>query len=334
MRELPCLILILVTLAAMPRGSASWENEAAGAVPIYHAADAAAPSVTEHNLLESERFWPYHVALIRPWRPAARAKPLPAGVSGVLIRVEASGPATRHRPPGLWGALSGLVALGRSPAPLLARIDFGREGLHTVPIAETDLLGNANRVRSGGLPKFGPNFVVALGPRLVDASYAAPRALGVREAMRYRGFLAVFADPTADGFAELATALAPRRERSGVLTVLLPQGEHPDAEIHRRLRSLDWTICFVFDYLSAPYTRSLLPESSRLPFLMLQTGEGRVLFQGVWEPEVASDLLRALDDAFGIAASAGAPSEGDRGAGGPALYWRRGAHRGGSLVQP
>jgi hypothetical protein len=37
--------------------------------------------VTERNLLESERFWPYQVELVRPLERAA-ASALPPGTSG------------------------------------------------------------------------------------------------------------------------------------------------------------------------------------------------------------------------------------------------------------
>ena len=68
---------------------------------------------------------------------------------GVLIRVEASG---------------------------LARIDFGRDGLYEVPVGATDLVERANRIRTGELRKMAPNFVLAIGPRLVDSAgaHAAP----------------------------------------------------------------------------------------------------------------------------------------------------------------
>ena len=228
------------------------------------AADDAA--VTEQNLHASERYWPYHVALTKPLHA------LKPGTTGVLIRVEASG---------------------------AARIDFGRDGLHEVPVAATDLVERANRVRRGELSKKAPNFVLALGPRLVDTSSSAPSQFSFARAGEQRGFLTVFADPGAEGFAELAKALAPLAQRDGLLTILLPQGEHPDPEVYGKLRTLEWNVPFVYSHLTGPYTRSLLPAEAARPALMLQTPEGRVLFQSEWKTGVLPELSAALDAALG-----------------------------------
>ena len=93
-----------------------------------------------------------------------------AGNVGVLIRVEASG---------------------------VARIDFGRDGLHEVPVAKTDLVERANRIRTGEAEKLAPNFLLAIGPRLVDSAADALRPLPYAAVAEQRGFLCVFADPGA-----------------------------------------------------------------------------------------------------------------------------------------
>lgn len=227
---------------------------------------AAAPAVTEQNLLASERYWPYHVGLTKPLHA------LKPGTTGVLIRVEASG---------------------------AARIDFGRDGLFEVPVASTDLVERANRVRRGELAKRAPNFVFAVGPRLVDTAATPPRQYSFERAGEQRSFLTVFADPGAEGFAELAAALAPLAKRDGLLTILLPQGEHPDPEVYEKLRTLEWNVPFVYSHLTGPYTRSLLPAEAARPALMLQTPEGRVLFQSEWKAGVVPELSAALDAALG-----------------------------------
>jgi hypothetical protein len=241
------------------------------------AAEGVAPGVTEGNLLERERFWPYHVALVEPWQPPGRAQPLRAGTQGVLIRVESSG---------------------------AARIDFGRNGRWTVPLGATDLLLNANRIRSGELHKSVPNFALAIGTKLLDSGSERLAPLGLARAAEQRGFLCVFADPGAEGFAELAAALAPLRERAGLMTVLFPQARGADAETRERLRALAWPVPFVYDALAPAYTRSLLPDGTPRPALLLQTSEGRVLFQGPWSAHALLELRVALDRAFGAASAA------------------------------
>ncbi len=222
--------------------------------------------VTEQNLLASERFWPYHVALTQPFES------LPSGTRGVLIRLETAG---------------------------VARIDFGRDGLFEVPVAATDLVAAANRVRRGETHKQAPNFVFAIAPRLVDSGSETPRQFLYERASQQRSFLAVFADPGSEGFPELAKTLAPLAERQGLLTILFPQGEHPDADVYGKLVSLKWRVPFVYSYLTEPYTRSLLPAETPRPFVQLQTPEGRILFQSEWKKDVVPELSAALDSALG-----------------------------------
>ncbi len=263
-------VLIALSLG-LPSAPARGEDDVgADPLPEHHVAEPAAAAVTEENLLASERFWPYQVALAKPWQPPGRSEPLPPGIDGVLIRVEESG---------------------------VARIDFGRDGLYEVPVSATDLVARANRVRAGELEKMAPNFVLDVGPRLMDAAADSLRPFGLRTTAVHDRFLCVFADPGAEGFAELAQALAPLRNRSGLLTVLFAQGKHPDARLRDQLRSLEWPTPFVLDHLAEPYTPSLLGEGVQRPALLLVTREGRVLFRGPWRPGAMTELGEALDRA-------------------------------------
>lgn len=233
-------------------------------LPAHEVADPDAPAVTAANLLDSERFWPYQVALVRPWGPGGSGATLPTEFPGVLVRVE---------------------------SPTLARIDFGRDGVHEVPIDATDLVARAERVRRGELEKTAPNFVWAIGARLLDSSAPALATLSLPRIAANREFLCVFADPRAEDFPELARALAPLRGRDGVETILFPQGQRPDVEVYARLRSLGWTVPFVHDHLSEAYTRSLVAEGTPTPSVLLVTDEGRVLLQR----RTGAGLVAALD---------------------------------------
>jgi hypothetical protein len=219
------------------------------------AADDGAPLRAE-DLLANERSWPYQVALSKD------------GSVGVLIRVEDGG---------------------------VARIDFGRDGLRDVPIAETDLVERADRIRRGELDKAAPNFVLAIGSRLVDSGGPELAPYARDEAAAKSGFLCVFADPSAANFAEIAAALAPLSERHGVLTLLFPQSRLSDANVRAQLRSLGWTIPFVYDHLSEAYTKTLLPDTLAPPAVLLQTNEGRVLLESAWRPDLLPRLTAAVD---------------------------------------
>jgi hypothetical protein len=266
------LLFAFLVAAALPVALRAEPPEGGGAseahIPGYEAADAGAPEVTPENLMASERFWPYQVALTSAWRPLDRDRPLAVGTGGVLIRVEAGGS---------------------------ARIDFGRDGIYTVPVAQTDLVERANRIRLGQELKMGPNAALAIGRKLTDSRAERLVVFKPDEKVPIRGFLCVFADPDAPGFAELAAALRPMQQRDGVLTVLFPQGQHPDQETLERLHALDWKVPFAFDFLSDSYTESFLPAGTPLPAVLLQTVEGRALFLGSWKPGSLAELTAALD---------------------------------------
>lgn len=269
------LLSALVLVALAPAALHADGARASQSLPVHLAADASAPAVSERNLLASDRFWPYQVALTRDWQGEGRR--LASGSLGVLIRVESSG---------------------------AARVDFGRDGLHELPVGATDLVDRANRVRTGELAKAAPNFAFAIGPRLIDP--ASLRPLGLAASVHRRGFLAVFADPSAREFAALARALAPLRDRRGVLTVVFPQGAHADAAVRERLAALGWEAPFVFDHLAESYTRTLLREGAAMPALLLQTSEGRVVFSSPWSEPAAEALGAALERAFPLLPGASA----------------------------
>jgi hypothetical protein len=237
-------------------------------------ARAAAPGdapVTANNLPTSERYWPYRVALIQDWKAPGKEQPLRKGTRGVLIRVESS-----ER----------------------ARIDFGRWGLYDVPVAATDLLANADRIRLGKLDKSGPNFVLAIGAHLVDTESPLLRNYPVDRAAKHRAFLLVFADPGAKEFPDLARALVPLKERADLLTILFPQADTSDADVAAGLRKLAWTAPFVIGHLSGDYGRTLLPDQAKLPALLLQTGDGRLLYSGRATTESVPAIVAALEAAF------------------------------------
>jgi hypothetical protein len=231
-------------------------------VPEHHAENPGAAAVTADTLIENERFWPWRVTLLRPW------KSLRAEATGVLIRVEHAG---------------------------VARIDFGRDGVHEIPVSETDLVTQANRVRMGEESKLAPNLVRSLAPRLIDSAAAPPGPLGFAPAMQADALLCVIADPQAESFEALAAQLVPLRTRAKLLTVLLPIGDVDDPILYEKLRALGWTVPFVYDHLAESYARSILADDVERPAIVLQTPEGRLLFHGTWSGDAMSQLMAAID---------------------------------------
>ena len=259
--RLAAAMLILTSCAGLSlRAIADPRGNVVSELPPHDAADRAAPEVTSANLLASERFWPYLVGLTRDLKEGEAT--LPAGSTGVLVRVDADG---------------------------RARIDFGRDGIHSIAIGATDLVERANRVRMGELEKLAPNFVLAIGPRLLDPSGAELRALGFEQAVTKKYFVCIFADPTKTSFDRLAKR-ASQIEGEAVGIVLFPLGTHGDTAVVEALQKRRWPVPFVYDHLSESYARSLVDGES-WPAVLLQTAEGRVLVG----PGAPSELLPRIE---------------------------------------
>jgi hypothetical protein len=252
--------------------------------PKFDAADPAAPRITEANVFENERFWPYQVELTKPFTPAGRKAPLEAGTLAVLVRLERPG---------------------------VARIDFGRDGRAEVPVGATDIVARADRIRLGEEQKIAPNLVFAIGTRLVDSAAPSIQGLDLGPVYAAKAFVAVFADPASDGFAGIAEGLKQLGEREGVLVVLFAKGEHPDRVLRERLRKLAWTVPFLRDSYSEGYISALRADHAPMPSVMVLTPDGRVLLDAPWNPERVGDLESALDVVLGSKPDGGARAKGE-----------------------
>jgi hypothetical protein len=263
------VLMLSILLGACASWAETPPSRPADDLPELAAADPTAAPVTADRLLESERFWPYLVGLSEPLKDSDRE--IPRGTTGVLIRVEPRG---------------------------IARIDFGRDGLHDLAVASTDLVERANQVRLGEIRKTAPNLTLAIGPRLIGSDQVPAQAVRFVDVLRYEGFLTVFADPSEDSFDSLAAALAPVAANPRVLTIVIPNGMLSDAGVLERLRQTPLRAPFVFQHLRQGYTRSLLRDTSGRPWVALQTAEGRMLFESGWTAQAAERLRAAIDAEF------------------------------------
>jgi len=238
-------------------------------IPAYSVVDSRAPAVTGGNLHESDRFWPYRTKLIESWLPPSGAATLGAGTEGALIRVGSSG---------------------------TARIDFGRVGVYDVPVSATDLVEHANRIRLGEEEKTEPNLLRTIGPRLVDSNSDVMRPFSYGEEYERDLFLCLFADPEDESFDAIVGSMTPLAARHGALVIVFPQGRVPDRTVGRRLRALGSPVPFVLDHVSEAYTRSLLAADVAMPAVLLQTGDGRLLFAERWEAETAARIASVIQE--------------------------------------
>lgn len=287
-----CLVTVVLGLALLlGTDSSRAEPSAAGgghvteALPEHDASDPSADPVSASNLLEFERFWPFQAGVREPWKPPGGGKTLDPRFPGVLVRVEAGG---------------------------RARIDFGRDGIHDVPLERSDVVDRANRVRLGLEAKQAPNFLYMVGPRLLDAGGERPRPFPYLEAVAYERFLLVFANVTDADFPKLVESLRPVAERDDLLTLVFPQGRVSDSDVRERLRAASWHVPFLYDHLSEGYTTTLLEAGTRPPAVMLVSDEGRLIHQGSWSPRSRAELLSALEgDAVRRAGAGGRTASAD-----------------------
>jgi len=237
--------------------------------------DAAASPVTYENLYWREAYWPYHVEMTAPWTPEGfEGERLGWGI-GVLVRVEPEGD---------------------------LRVDFGPFGKYRVPARVTDVVEQANRIRTGERPKDEPNFVLAAINKLVDTTSDPVRYLKPKDVRDVRAYLLVAADPFSEDFAVIAAALADMGDRSDVVPVLLPQGRHGDDDVLARCKEAGWTHPFAHSRYAEAFKRSILGEEASLPSVMLQTPEGRVLHASGWSEGTADALAKTIEEQLGPAA--------------------------------
>lgn len=237
------------------------------ALPPHDPSDSRVPAVTFENLSGSERFWPYWVALTKE-QPGAT---VPLGLTGVLLRIESDNRAV---------------------------IDFGRDGIHFVPVIDTDLVERAERIRNGTEKKDAPNFTYLIGARLVQSSAETIVPLPFEAACGKTTYLCVFI-PTEQNLIEQITGemkdLAIPNE---IMPILFPIGETHDNLVFARLKKAKCTWSFVYNHLAETYTHSLLPGGLSAPAIVMVSNEGRIIFSAAWSTSAIADLQEKLNLGF------------------------------------
>lgn len=226
-----------------------------------------AETITVESLYDHERFWPYRIQLVEPWKPVGFEGRFGFGV-GVLVRVEPSG---------------------------LLRVDFAENGVHRVPAGATDAVARANLIRRGEADKTMPNLALWLSGRLLDPTTSPIRPLEKLTIDGARAFLIVAADPAGPEFAGIARELGAVRKRPGLVPFLMPQGPHRDGGVVNLCRAAGWEHAFLLDRLSPAYTRSLLDAELSPPAVMLLSAEGRLIHGSRWA-EGAGEVLESIVD--------------------------------------
>ena len=223
-------------------------------VGIRSDADPSPRVITSENLFQNERYWPYHVILEEAWKPRGfqgESFAWEQGTVGVLVRVEPGG---------------------------LLRVDFGRFGVHEVPISATTVLERANQIQRGERSKAAPNFVVAVIRRCLSLEGSPPQYWTAASVAEVDRFVLVAGEPGSESLRRRLKKLTPLAEDKGTAFVLLPHGSHRmDPAVIEKARSDGWPGCVVHSRFSDAYRHSIFGEDAERTAAIIQTPEGRIL---------------------------------------------------------
>ena len=240
-----------------------------GGLPdVYSIADPSADVIMADNLLDGERFWPYRVARTSAEHSGQDGDSVSVDLQGVLLWVEPDGRAC---------------------------VDFGRDGIHRIAVAQTDLLQQANRIRLGEEVKSAPNLIYSLGPRLIDAAIEPARPLDLLKFAEWKRIIALSGDPDdprMTAWAEQIAALPGAAER---LQVFFPIAEKPNGTVAELVRAWPGRWTFAFDHLSEHYAKLYVGEESSEPRVVVLTPEGRPLALFIPEADLTGQLKAVPD---------------------------------------
>lgn len=262
------VVAIVNFLIAVLAGSARAAEAAKKGVSADQSGARVAEEITRANLFDHESDWPYRVALSRSWKPAGHDGDFGwgEGTLGVLTRFD---------------EVRGV------------KIDFGRFGVHWVPIDATDVVARANQIRTGELEKLAPNLAVALNHRLLD-----PTERTLREArddlflVPKDDYILVFADPAEASFAKVALATRRWAALPNAIVVLIALNERPDAHVYKFCYDAGFRGTFLMATYAAPNASAYLEPGAKPPVVQLRTAEGRVRFEAPWTPNLAETIER------------------------------------------
>lgn len=233
-------------------------------------------------LYHQSTLWPPKTALVEDFKPSSTdTRAIPAGREAVVIRME-------------------------SDDPPLVLLDFGRLGLHRVPIPKTDFRERAEKIASAALIKETPNWTMMIGrgfSRLNPVSGASNVPLTDLEEIER--FLVVYLDGDKEVMRTIGQLLSEYKaelETSRTLPVIFGTGDFVrvgEATYLKILREngLSEQI-FMVPHISVPYARSMAHEISQTPGIVLVDTDGKTLHKPISGDqeihEMFSDLAETL----------------------------------------
>lgn len=255
--------LLAIGSVAISTASAEMQSQ----VPAYRAEDPAAAAVTLVDAYQRERFWPPFLTLTEKPATLPALAAVPEGFRGTLLRIEEDG---------------------------RARIDFGRDGLHLVPLAATDFVERADMIRRGFEKKDAPNFTMLIGARLISSDTDMMIPFPFAAVTGQKVYVCLFVSTEGDALERMVGGLGNLFPKPGVMPMVFPLGEQRDSMIRTRLREAKQPWAFVHDHLSDSYAAGLLPSALPAPAILCLSPEGRVLAALPWNEEAVDRVRNAI----------------------------------------
>jgi hypothetical protein len=238
---------------------------------------ASTPALTDAAVYEDSALWPPRAELTRDFTSADTEAPrtIPSGREAILIRLE----------PG---------------EPVHAVLDFGRLGLHRVPLAHTDIIDRAQEIAAGEVKKETPNWTMMIGrafsrhkPEAGQGGIKVPFA----EVEAFRYFLVAYLDGGPEANRAVAALLEEHQDAfqaAAVAPIIFGMGDFPyigELTYIETLREhgLDQQF-FMAPHVSVPYANAMAHSYPSLPAIALVDAEGKTLY----EPGSESVSLEAM----------------------------------------
>lgn len=225
-------------------------------------------------IYESSAYWPPRATLTADWTPAGNGRILAKGQGGILIRLE-PGP------------------------PVEALIDFGRRGLHRIPIEQTDIAYRVRQLSSGDMNKEFPNWSMMLGrgfSRIAPGSGALN--IEVKALLPYRHLLIIYLDGNPEAMRRVAEELAADVElyaATKTFPVVFPRENFAASGPSTVIESMQTNgleeIAFMAPHVSEPYARSIDHKVPGYPALVLADVEGKTLYEPGVEPRTVQGMM-------------------------------------------
>lgn len=169
------------------------------------------------------------------------------------------------------GARAVLIRLELGASGVEALLDFGRQGIHKIPAARTDLLSRAEELQLGAAVKQLPNLTGLLYSRLIKVEGDEARRYTAEDAANLEQFLCIRMSDSPECWDLLDAKLTMLREGGAenvaeiVLFLDVQDAPLSDGEMLSRIQEHEIAdVSYLYSFLSADYMRILwtgLPES-------------------------------------------------------------------------